>query len=51
MTVPDDGWQELPKMVMLSFVFPFGRLTVGARSGARPGNVPQAAQHNRKERP
>jgi hypothetical protein len=51
MTVPDDGWHEIPEMVMLSVGTPSGGLPVGEMTGAKfPAGI-QDGRHNRKERP
>jgi len=51
MTVPDDGWQELPEMVMLMVGAPSGGLPVASMTGAQPHTGLQDGRHNRKERP
>jgi hypothetical protein len=50
MTVLDDGWHQVPEMVMLSNET-FDRLTVTQVVGTLPGTRPQDACHNWKERP
>jgi hypothetical protein len=53
MTVPDDGWHEVPAMVMLSVGTSDGRPAV-EMTDVLLGTGPEGAKgvcHNRKERP
>jgi hypothetical protein len=51
MTVPDDGWHEVPGMVMLSLGTSSGRLPTVQMTDALLGTGPEDACHKRKERP
>jgi len=51
MTVPDDGWHEVPGMVMLSVGTPSGGPSVAKMTDELPCPGPQDGRHNRKERP
>jgi hypothetical protein len=50
MTVPDDGWHEVPGMVMLRVQMPISHLTLTEPAGSLPDAERQAAGHKRKER-
>ena len=51
MTVPDDGWHEVPEMVMLTVGKLSGWLPVAEMTGAAPITGRQDGRHKRKERP
>jgi hypothetical protein len=51
MTVPDDGWHEVPEMVMLSVGKLSGWLPVAEMTGTVPITGRQDGRHKRKERP
>jgi hypothetical protein len=51
MTVPDDGWHEVPVMVMLSVKMPFGCSSVVEVLDTPPDTETLDARLERKERP